>query len=878
MADMLAADGLDVSLECVDSREDFEVALGKAKFQLILSDYNLPSFDGLAALAMAQERRPDVPFILVSGALGEEIAVESLRAGASDYVLKHRLRRLGPVVRRALNEAAEHQQRKAAEEALTRSQERYQAIVETASEWFWEVDAETRFTYVSPRLQDILGWRSDEVLGRTPFDLMAPGEGRRVREIIDGIAARREAFSELENVCIHRNGRLVVLETSGVPVVAAKGSFEGFRGMSRDITQRKRASELLLASEEKHRLLVEHIPEVVWRCDEKRNVLFISESATRVFGYPPQDIYNAGQKLWTERIHPEDAERVRAGYEALFRAGAIYDVEYRFRGLDGNWMWLHDRAMAVRERHGILYADGLAADITLRRRTEHQLRKLARAVEQSPVSIIITNREGAIEFVNPKFTQVTGYTEADVKGKDFRVFGLCGGGETDYEQLWRTVCGGQEWRGEFPNRKKDGTTFWEAASISPVRDEAGNLTHFIAVKEDITEKRLTEAKLLRAQRVESIGSLASGIAHDLNNILTPILMCAPMIEVEEDPEGRHELAQTIESSAQRAVEIVKQLLGFARGKDGRRASVQARHLIREIAKIARETFPRNITIEDRCETDLWTVEADATQIHQVLLNLCVNARDAMPLGGKLILQAENVVLDDHFASMHADASPGAHVRIRVEDTGHGIPESIQEHIFETFFTTKDEGQGTGLGLTTVRGIIRDHGGFVTFSTRENHGTTFEIHLPADAAARAGEQPTIQAPALPRGTGELILVVDDEPSIRDANRRTLERHGYRVLLAGDGVDALAQFTKHYDDIRVVVTDVMMPQMDGVTLCRVLRKLRPDAPVIVSSGGLFGKSGNDILRSLDQIGTRHILHKPHNAELLLRTLAAVLKTGP
>ena len=495
-------------------------------------------------------------------------------------------------------------------------------------------------------------------------------------------------------------------------------------------------------------------------------------------------------------------------------------------------------------------------------------------MEQSPVSIVITDGAGNIEFVNPKFTQVTGYTVDEVLGRNPRFLKSGETSDEEYRRLWDTLTSGQEWRGEFHNRRKDGTLFWETASISAIRNGDGAISHYVAVKEDVTEKKLTAAKFLRAQRVESIGSLASGIAHDLNNILTPILMCAPLLDMEETAAGRRELTQTIESSAQRAVGIVKQLLSFARGKEGPQQPVQVRHLVRDMAGIVRETFPRSIQVNATCAPDLWPVPVDATQLHQVLLNLCVNARDAMPAGGTLSLRASNVLLDDHFMAMHQDAKPGPYVRLEVEDTGTGIPESAQEHIFESFFTTKGEGQGTGLGLATVKGIVLDHGGFITYRTSPGKGTTFVIHLPGVPEAQP-PTPDGQAPShLPPAQGELILIVDDEPAICETTRRTLERQGYTVVQALDGIQALAQFTSHQPWVRAVVTDFMMPLLDGVTLARTLRALAPQTPIIVSSGGLFGKPGGEALRTFEELGIRHILHKPHTADLLLQSLAQVL----
>jgi signal transduction histidine kinase/DNA-binding response OmpR family regulator len=396
--------------------------------------------------------------------------------------------------------------------------------------------------------------------------------------------------------------------------------------------------------------------------------------------------------------------------------------------------------------------------------------------------------------------------------------------------------------------------------------------------EDVTEQKLTQAKLLRAQRVETIGGLASGIAHDLNNILTPIVMCAPLLQTEDSVEDRRELVQTIESSAHRAVGIVKQLLTFARGKEGLKSVLQARHLIRDMAKLVRETFPRSIQVEELCASDLWPVIADATQLHQVVLNLCMNARDAMPSGGKLTLRADNVVLDRDYVATHKEAGIGPFIRIQVEDTGTGIPDSAQDHIFDSFFTTKREGEGTGLGLTTVQGIVKDHKGFVTFITAPGKGTTFIVHLPATPVAPSTAEQVQTRNAAPRGQGDLILVVDDEPAIRDTTRRSLERCGYHVIQAGDGIQALEQFTHRRDEIKAVVTDFMMPLMDGVTLCCTIRALSPDTPLIVSSGGLFGNSGGKALETLQGLGICRILHKPHNMDVLLQTLSEVLREPP
>jgi PAS domain S-box-containing protein len=752
----------------VAEAEEAEGALGLLRagaFDVVVSDIILGRISGVELLRAMHDTAPGVQVVMMTGEPTVETATEALRLGATDYLFKPitkadilrvtanaaRIKSLEDARRRLEAENRAHQEnleRLVAERTaqLQASEGRYRNLVETTFDWVWEVDAAARYTYASPRVLDLLGYHPAEVLGRTPFDLMPEPEAERMKEIYERIAARREPFVMLENVNRHRDGRLVILETSGMPILSPAGEFLGYHGMDRDVTARKQA--------------------------------------------------------------------------------------------------------------------------------EGQLRKLARAVEQSPTSIVITNREGNIEFVNPKFTEVTGYTAAEVLGQNPRVLQAGSTPVEEYRRMWEKILAGEEWRGEFHNKRKNGTLFWETASISAVRDAAGQITHFIAVKEDVTERKQLEARYLRAQRVESIGSLASGIAHDLNNILAPILLCVPMLRQESEPQLRLEMAQMIESSAKRAVDIVRQLLGFARGQEGRKQPIQLRHLLREMMRIAREVFPRSIQIVEECPADLWLVPADATQMHQVLLNLCVNARDAMPHGGTLTLRATNVILDAHFSAMRQDVVPGPYVKLEVADTGVGIPEETRSRIFESFYTTKEEGHGTGLGLTTVLGIVKEHKGIISFTSEVGRGTTFELHLPAAGDEVQGARGAVADEASPRGQGQLVLVVDDETMIRETTRMTLERHGYRTLQAGDGIEALAHLSRHPGEVRAVVTDYMMPHMDGVTLCRTLRVLSPRTPVIVSSGALLGKSGSRIVEALQELGVRHILHKPHNAAALLQALAAEL----
>ena len=408
---------------------------------------------------------------------------------------------------------------------------------------------------------------------------------------------------------------------------------------------------------------------------------------------------------------------------------------------------------------------------------------------------------------------------------------------------------------------------------APVRGTDGTYYGRVWTFHDITERKKMEQQFLRAQRMESIGTLASGVAHDLNNILTPIMMSAPVLRMRISEESRGKIIDTIEMSAARGAQIVKQVLTFSRGLEGEMLPLQVESVIQEMEQMIRSTFPKDLTVECVIEPHLWLVLGDATQLHQVLLNLCVNARDAMPNGGTLRLSASNLDIDASYASMLPESTPGQHVLLEVSDTGSGILPEIQERIFDPFFTTKGLGKGTGLGLSTVHGIVKSHGGFLKVSSELGKGTTFKVYLPVapDQVAVAGA--SASAPP-PTGHGELVLVVDDEPAVNSAAQAVLEANGYRVMVAADATEALVKFTENSHDIAIVLTDIVMPVIDGVLFLRTLRQLNPTIPVIASTGHSEQKQ----FAAMRELGIESVLHKPYNAGTLLRTIHAALCPKP
>jgi PAS domain S-box-containing protein len=433
------------------------------------------------------------------------------------------------------------------------------------------------------------------------------------------------------------------------------------------------------------------------------------------------------------------------------------------------------------------------------------------------------------------------------------------------QELWQAVRVGHGLNTEFRIILPNGEIRWIAVKSSLFHDLTGKPMRMIGIHMDITEKKQLEAQFLRAQRLESLGTLASGIAHDLNNILSPILMGAQLLPLKfpDVNDQTRQMIKTIETSAQRGAGLVKQILSFARGVEGKRVSLQMNHLLLEIRKIIQQTLPKSIDIHADISPDLWMILGDVTQMHQVFMNLCVNARDAMPEGGVLQINAENLLLDEQYARMHLDANVGPYVVVTVTDTGTGIPPDILHRIFDPFFTTKEIGKGTGLGLSAVLGIVKSHGGFVDVQSEVNKGSTFKVYLPASPSTAL---PTNEHLELLLGQQELILVVDDEAAIRESTKTTLEIYNYRVLTASDGIEAVSVFAEYKDKIQAVLIDMMMPSLDGLAIIPLLRQFNPGVYVVVMSG----LNSTEAVLQAERVGCQGFLPKPFTTRELLQIL--------
>ena len=560
----------------------------------------------------------------------------------------------------------------------------------------------------------------------------------------------------------------------------------------------------------------------------------------------------------------EDVHRV------IDHGGDAWSGEYRFRCQDGRYAYVLDRGHVIRDATGkpVRMIGGMT-DLSDRRAAEERLQEQAALLDKAQDAILVRDLEHRILYWNRSAERLYGWTAAEAVGRSVRE--LLYRDATAFDEATRNAFACGEWVGEIEQYTKAGEKLSVEGHWTLVRDDRGNPKSILAINTDITQRKKLEQQFLRAQRMESIGTLAGGIAHDLNNLLAPISMGVDLLRRHQQDPKAHTIIDTIGRSAKRGADLVKQVLSFARGVEGERVSIQVNPLIGEIASIVGNTFPKNIRLDTGISGGVWLIRGDPTQVNQVVLNLAVNARDAMPEGGTLTITAENVEVDEQYAVMNRTVSPGRYVVISVTDTGWGIPREIMDRIFDPFFTTKEIGKGTGLGLSTVMGIVRSHGGFVNVYSEPGKGTTFKIYLPAQGGDESGIQKReASVEQFPRGNGELILVVDDEASILDITKQTLEAFGYGVITADDGAQAIGQFALTRDRVKLVLTDMMMPVMDGPALIAALRRIDPHVRIIAASG--LNANGN--VAKAANLGVKHFLPKPYSADTLLVALQRVL----
>ncbi len=619
------------------------------------------------------------------------------------------------------------------------------------------------------------------------------------------------------------------------------------------------------------------------------NLMCVSDLETRILAVNPAWRKVTGWDDWLlnrsalDLVHPDDRSYTEREIDRLRDGLEPVTLVNRYQCSDGSYKWFTWDCVAAPEENRI-YSTGrevaepraalaVRREIETQRATESALRQayqtLNGIIEASPHAIIAVDANRKVRLWNPAASQIFGWTDEEVIG---RAVPFVSADQKNASELFNTrvlLRGESLTNFALQRTRRNGSLVDLLVSAAPTHDDNGAIDGFLTVATDVTEYKKVEQQFLRTQRLESLGTLASGIAHDLNNVLSPISMSIELFRTKTPDPSMDRTVQTLQNCVKRASDLIRQILTFARGVQGERVPVQTLHLMRDMQKVISQTLPKTITMSVDIPKNLRHVSADATQLHQVLMNLCINSRDAMTEGGTLIVSASNVDIDDAYLKMAHAPSQGPHICIEVKDTGCGIKQELREKVFEPFFTTKEIGKGTGLGLSTVAAIVKSHGGFIELSSEVGRGTSFKVYLPALSSAT--EQSTsCSSTRLPSGSGEVVLVVDDEAAVREIARLTLETHGYRVLEAQDGADGVARYAEHVQEIRLVISDMDMPIMNGAAMIRSLERITPEVRVISASG--LGTSGPH--SGAGGHPHRRLLPKPYTAEQLLRTVHELL----
>ncbi len=1129
----LAEDGLGCHITLVWTRDEFESVLQKGGMDIILADYRLPEFDGMSALEIAQKVSPDLPFIFVSGTLGEEAAITALTCGATDYVLKQNLSRLLPAVQRALREARNLEERKQAHDALRHSNDLLRAIIEAAPIAIIGLDLEGRVHSVwNPAAEKMLGWSAEEVMGHplptvpadreeefrqfreqirqgltldgaevrhkrrdgTPIDYAiyaSPLHDHRGRvsgniallvditerkqtelqlneqllflqQLIDSIPLPvyykdakglylgcNAAFSEFmgfsreeivgktihdfaprERADIHHEVDQALLLNPGIKTYEASGKYKdghhhdvifhkatfvdanhrvaGTVGTLVNITERKKIERERLANlrffesmDKVHqaiqgaedmddmmkdlldvvlsifdcdrayllypcdpeastwtspmertkpeypgvaelkleipmdpqfadalRILLEadgpvmfgpgtahEGPEVlskrfniksrmamaiypktgnpwkfgihqcahpkVWTAEEMRvfeaigrrladrlssllsyrdlrqneafldsivehipNMIFVKDAQTLQFirfnkageqllGYSRNALLG---KTDHDFFPKQEADFFTTKDRQVLDAKEPVDIpEETIRTRNQDTLVLHTRKIPILDETGApQYLLGISEDITERKQAEASLRKLSQVVEQSPVSIVITDAAGSIEFVNAKFTEITGYSFLEALGQNPSILKS---GETpseEYRRMWETISSGGVWQGEFQNRKKNGALFWEQATIAPLRDTDNTISHYVAVKEDITKRKELEEQLRQSQKMEAIGQLAGGVAHDFNNMLGVIIGHAELALGDADlTDTLRKNLKEILAAGLRSSEITHQLLAFARKQTIAPKVLDLNETVEGMLKLLRRLIGEDIDLAWMPGAGLWPIKMDPSQVDQILANLCINARDAISGVGRISIETKRVVFDKAYCDEHRGFSPGEYVMLAVSDTGSGMDKATLDKIFEPFFTTKSLGKGTGLGLATVYGIVKQNQGFINVYSEPGQGSTFKVYLLRHVAPSRRDQTAIPKPQDISGN-ETILVVEDEILNLEMVEMMLKTYGYQVIAASSPGEALHKANGYAGEIHLLLTDMIMPEMNGQDLSKALAAYYPDIKCLYMSG--------------------------------------------
>lgn len=992
--------GIVYTAERVSSRNAFLKQLKKFSPDIVLSDYSLPEFDGMAALRLAQEHAPDIPLIIVTGSMNEDTATECMKAGAADYVIKQHLARLGPAIKGALEKRRLQLEKEVADAKLRESEEKQRTVLNNIDEVIYTVKT-NETNPVAGTVEFVSGRAAVEIFGYAPDDfknnpnlwssIVHPDDHNQVYKQTMDIFATKRTGTRTYRMKLKTSDEYRWVEDRVVPQVDDKGKIIGIFGVARDITERKE-------TEQKIRLLAHALTSIgdcVSITDTEDRILFVNDAFTRTYGYKGDELL--GEHISVVRSANNQPEVVREILPATMDGG--WSGELWNRRKDGSefQIWL-STSVVKNEQGQIVALIGVAEDITERKQVGEALRsseeRYRTLAETAQDAIFISGTDGRVQYINSYATQLFGRESKDIIGKSLSELFPPDVTEIQRRSMDKVIQTGGSVDDEIHIPFAAGH-IWFAARLAPIKNDKGEVMAVLGISRDITarknaetalaqseqhyrnffeddltadyictldgrilscnpaflrifgfasieealntnaatlfanpEKRekflsllrekkrleyyeteyvrrdgkrvhgvensigifnaqgdlvqiraylfddtrrkLLEEQLLQSQKLESLGTLAGGIAHDFNNILGIIMGYSTLLPtIQSDPTKFSQSTEAILKATERGAGLVKQLLTFARKSDIIVESVRPNDAIREITKLLHETFPKTISISLDFEENLPSIVADATQIHQALLNLCVNARDAMQNGGRLTITTrrhEGTTIRARFLK----ATAPEYVAVSVVDTGTGMDEATRSRIFEPFYTTKERGKGTGLGLSLVYGILESHNGFVDVESELGKGTTFRLYFPVVQEGvdlkETKKEPSEEIP----GGNETILIVEDEEMLRKLMKTILEAKGYTVLDAGDGEEAVETYERNQGEIRVVMSDMGLPKFGGYEVYQKLKSLDPNVRMIFASGFLEPEKKSQILRE----GVRDFIQKPYDADEVLRVIRKVL----
>jgi PAS domain S-box-containing protein len=851
---------------------------------VVLSDHSLPQFTAMDALRVVRRERPGTPIIIVTGSLDEETAADYIKAGAVDYVVKQRLHRLGPAVRRALALRQALQGAADAEAALTRSEQRFRALVEHSSDVITLLDAGGRIVYSSHSLSPTLGYAPGEKTGHHVFDLIHPEDRATAEPLFREVLQQPDRVARVELRIQHKDGSWRDLE-----VVAANRLQDAAVGAIvvnyHDVSERKGAQEQLRRTTEflSQAQAVAQIGS--WEWDIATDVITWTDETYRIFG-----LERVAGPISYERylalIHPEDRDAVTETVRRALETREPFEIDHRIIRPDGGVRFLYGRGAIVSDRAGrSVRLIGAVLDITGRKEAEAALRRandrLQAVVQSAPLAILSFDAEGIVQTWNPAAERLFGWMASEVIGRMLPI--VPEELEEQCREARRRVMQGERLsERELVRKRKDGTSVTVNRVAAPLHDADGRATGILGLIEDVTSVKRLEQQFFQAQKMEAVGRLAGGVAHDFNNLLTAILGSTDLLleTLPSDHPGREDGLET-RKAALRAADLTRQLLAFSRQQVLAPQVLNLNDVVANMDRMLRRLLGEDIDLRTLLRDDVGAVRADPGQLEQVVMNLAVNARDAMPRGGTLTIETTNVALDETYATEHSVVVPGAYVMLAVSDTGTGMDAATKTRAFEPFFTTKPKGKGTGLGLATVYGIVKQSGGYIWVYSEPGQGTTFKTYLPR---VDAPMEPPSAAP-VPTGSlrgSETILVVEDQEQVRKLTSKMLEARGYHVLLAASGPEALrigSQWEagrlaeRSAKDIDLLVTDVVMPGMSGREVALLLAPAHPRMKVLYVSGY---PDESIALHGVLESGLA-FLQKPFTAEALARKVREVLDSS-